>query len=349
MSMGDQQHDLYHEDQADARQPQQSPPVSHLQDPATGVSTSTSPQHSNASASHKRKRDSIDDSEGRDDGRSLREGSSGRRASFKQSSPNLTNTGSFMPVNTNSKASPAGSPYGFQALSNSQAPITTMNGSAGADAANAALVAAGAMSGMLPQMTVPQPTSMGFAPVDGSGKTGEHSQIENSFGALSPPPVEGHTEGVGGNHNAPGNHSHHGSPPVGSSGNPNPKPQVGTEEWHRVRRDNHKEVERRRRETINEGINELAKIVPGCEKNKGSILQRAVQYIQQLKENEAANIEKWTLEKILTEQAISELSANNEKLQKECERAWREAETWKKSCLQAGVTRDGSAQAGGSS
>lgn len=106
-------------------------------------------------------------------------------------------------------------------------------------------------------------------------------------------------------------------------------------------------VERRRRETINEGINELAKIVPGCEKNKGSILQRAVQYIQQLKENEAANIEKWTLEKILTEQAISELSANNEKLQKECERAWREAETWKKSCLQAGVTRDG-AQAGSS-
>jgi hypothetical protein len=67
-------------------------------------------------------------------------------------------------------------------------------------------------------------------------------------------------------------------------------------------------VERRRRETINEGINELAKIVPGCEKNKGSILQRAVQYIQQLKENETQNIEKWTLEKLLTEQAIQQLS-----------------------------------------
>jgi hypothetical protein len=38
-------------------------------------------------------------------------------------------------------------------------------------------------------------------------------------------------------------------------------------------------VERRRRETINEGINEIAKIVPGCEKNKGSILARAVQFI----------------------------------------------------------------------
>lgn len=102
-----------------------------------------------------------------------------------------------------------------------------------------------------------------------------------------------------------------------------------------MRRDNHKEVERRRRETINEGINELAKIVPGCEKNKGSILQRAVQYIQQLKENEAQNIEKWTLEKLLTEQAIAELTTNNDKLKAECERAWREAETWKKSCLAA--------------
>ena len=61
--------------------------------------------------------------------------------------------------------------------------------------------------------------------------------------------------------------------------------------------------------------------------------QRAVQYIQQLKENEAQNIEKWTLEKLLTEQAIQELSQRNEKLQKDLERAWREAETWKKSCL----------------
>jgi len=50
-----------------------------------------------------------------------------------------------------------------------------------------------------------------------------------------------------------------------------PKPPVGSDEWHRVRRDNHKEVERRRRETINEGITELARIVPGSEKNKGSI------------------------------------------------------------------------------
>jgi len=96
-------------------------------------------------------------------------------------------------------------------------------------------------------------------------------------------------------------------------------------------------VERRRRETINEGINELAKIVPGCEKNKGSILQRAVQFITQLKDNEQQNIEKWTLEKILTEQAIAELSQSCDKLKAECSRAWAEVEVYKRACEQAGV------------
>ncbi|EOD49491.1 putative helix-loop-helix dna binding protein [Neofusicoccum parvum UCRNP2] len=117
----------------------------------------------------------------------------------------------------------------------------------------------------------------------------------------------------------------------------NQKPAVGSEEWHKIRRDNHKEVERRRRETINEGINELAKIVPGCEKNKGSILQRAVQFITQLKENESQNIEKWTLEKLLTEQAITELSASCDKFKADCQRAWAEAEVWKKACQNAGI------------
>lgn len=69
--------------------------------------------------------------------------------------------------------------------------------------------------------------------------------------------------------------------------------------------------------------------MPGCEKNKGSILQRAVSFITQLKENEAQNLEKWTLEKLLTEQAIQELSASNDKLKQECERAYRELAVWK--------------------
>jgi len=97
-------------------------------------------------------------------------------------------------------------------------------------------------------------------------------------------------------------------------------------------------VERRRRETINEGINELAKIVPNCEKNKGSILQRAVAFITQLKENETQNIEKWTLEKLLTEQAITELSASNDKLKTENARLYGELETWKRLAEHAGLS-----------
>lgn len=102
------------------------------------------------------------------------------------------------------------------------------------------------------------------------------------------------------------------------------KNEHGTEEWARQRKDNHKEVERRRRGNINEGINELGRIVPNGagEKAKGAILSRAVQYIHHLKDNEARNIEKWTLEKLLMDQAMSDLQAQLEEarqaLQEEC-------------------------------
>ncbi|WPK23395.1 hypothetical protein PUMCH_000634 [Australozyma saopauloensis] len=104
------------------------------------------------------------------------------------------------------------------------------------------------------------------------------------------------------------------------------KPQHGTEAWHRLRRENHKEVERRRRELINSGIKDLAALIPTPDTNKAQILQRAVEFIRRLKENENNNIEKWTLEKLLTEQAVSELNASNEKLKAELERAYREIE-----------------------
>jgi len=178
-------------------------------------------------------------------------------------------------------------------------------------AEHASSTAAAALAGIYPTMTIPQPTDVSFATQGSDGDRGESSFMDNSQQNDS------------------------------FMENPTPsrasKPAVGSDEWHKVRKDNHKEVERRRRETINEGINELAKIVPGCEKNKGSILQRAVSFITQLKENETQNIEKWTLEKLLTEQAIAELSASNDKLKAECERAWREVETWKKTCQSAGL------------
>ena len=83
-----------------------------------------------------------------------------------------------------------------------------------------------------------------------------------------------------------------------------------------------KEVERRRRGNINEGINELGRIVPNGsgEKAKGAILSRAVQYIHHLKENEARNIEKWTLEKLLMDQAMGDLQGQLD----EVRRLWEE-------------------------
>ncbi|KAI9871712.1 MAG: basic helix-loop-helix protein [Pleopsidium flavum] len=204
-------------------------------------------------------------------------------------------------------------------------------------ASEAASTAAAALAGVFPQMTIPQPTTISF--VNNTSDVDGERQLDSSFGL-------GEHDG---DPNHPGNQQYNMDALRQSTGaqvqaaretssGGGVKPAVGSDEWHKVRRDNHKEVERRRRETINEGINELAKIVPGCEKNKGSILQRAVSFITQLRENETQNIEKWTLEKLLTEQAIAELSASVDKLKNECERAWREADTWKKTCQSAGLT-----------
>lgn len=45
------------------------------------------------------------------------------------------------------------------------------------------------------------------------------------------------------------------------------KCRANSDETIKLRRKSHREVERRRRETINDGINELASMVPNCEKN----------------------------------------------------------------------------------
>ncbi|KAI1496738.1 hypothetical protein F5X99DRAFT_59097 [Biscogniauxia marginata] len=214
-----------------------------------------------------------------------------------------------------------------------QATVEHRHGSS--DPANASSTAAAALGTMYPTLHVPQSTEETFA-AQATAESENHS--EPSYGHNDILQSDSITETSTGN--ATQQTSQNGVRPSQScsaASNPNPKPAVGSEEWHKLRKDNHKEVERRRRETINEGINELAKIVPGCEKNKGSILQRAVAFITQLKENEAQNIEKWTLEKLLTEQAIQELSVSNDKLKQECERAYRELTLWKQAAQNAGL------------
>ncbi|EHA54842.1 hypothetical protein MCOR27_006327 [Pyricularia oryzae] len=203
------------------------------------------------------------------------------------------------------------------------------------DPANASSTAAAALGSMYPTLHVPQTTEETFAAQVGADT--EHN--DNSFGVTPDGlPMESPMEDM---QQSQFNQLQQRNGPQ--------KPAVGSEEWHKLRKDNHKEVERRRRETINEGINELAKIVPGCEKNKGSILQRSVAFITQLKDNETQNIEKWTLEKLLTEQAIAELSQSNDKLKTECERLYGELESWKRVAQAAGLSPEPKEETGAAS
>ncbi|KAL8779090.1 MAG: hypothetical protein Q9213_007118 [Squamulea squamosa] len=206
------------------------------------------------------------------------------------------------------------------------------------------------LAGIMPQMTVPQPTDMSF------NSTGSNTDVDRQFESSFDMGGDG-----GHGHNGQGSSFNLNSFSSGSmaaqvqaarensnGGTGGHKPSVGSDEWHKVRRDNHKEVERRRRETINEGINELAKIVPGCEKNKGSILQRAVEYITSLRANETRNIEKYSRDKMLMEGVVQELSTSVDSLKAELDRANRETAVWKKIAVDAGLESkvdDGTADA----
>ncbi|KAK2749843.1 basic helix-loop-helix protein [Myotisia sp. PD_48] len=119
-----------------------------------------------------------------------------------------------------------------------------------------------------------------------------------------------------------------------------PKPNVGSAEWHQIRKNNHKEVERRRRETINEGINEIAKLVPGCEKAKGSILQRAIQYINKLQEDAKEMSARFETTNMTTNQAITEIGTQNIKLKAEVNRRGNLSAKWIQRCREAGLVFD---------
>ncbi|PWN21116.1 hypothetical protein BCV69DRAFT_186633 [Microstroma glucosiphilum] len=96
-----------------------------------------------------------------------------------------------------------------------------------------------------------------------------------------------------------------------------------TPETERQRKDLHKEVERKRRAGINSAIGELQSLVPDCNDkgvNKGDIILRAAAYIRELKNSEASNIEKWTLEKLLMDQALHDGQVQLEATRAEVER-----------------------------
>ncbi|KAL8667624.1 MAG: hypothetical protein Q9202_000479 [Teloschistes flavicans] len=213
------------------------------------------------------------------------------------------------------------------------------NSSHGLPSSNMSSTATAALAGIIPQMNIPQATDMSFTSAATASNNDGDRAYDSSFDMGGENGQGQHGQGQQYSMSTfPGNTAAQvQAARENSNGATGHKPSVGTDEWHKVRRDNHKEVERRRRETINEGINEIAKIVPGCEKNKGSILQRAVEYITQLKNNEDRNSEKRTQEKMLTEGIVQELSTSVDSLKNELERARREAKAWRKIAVDAGL------------
>lgn len=95
-------------------------------------------------------------------------------------------------------------------------------------------------------------------------------------------------------------------------------------------------VERRRREVINEGIENIAKLIPGADKNKGAILQNACRYIGELHNK----IKDFDNERRLFEVAQAELVSRNNSLRDNAERAWSETQKWMNRCRDAGLQFD---------
>ncbi|KAK7894451.1 basic helix-loop-helix protein [Exophiala xenobiotica] len=95
-------------------------------------------------------------------------------------------------------------------------------------------------------------------------------------------------------------------------------------------------VERRRREVINEGIENIAKIVPCSEKNKGAILQRTHQYILEMQAEKA----QFQTERATFEIALRELTNRLDRMKESARTAWAESNKWQQRCRDAGLHFD---------
>ena len=86
----------------------------------------------------------------------------------------------------------------------------------------------------------------------------------------------------------------------------------------------------------NDGINVIAKLVPGTEKNKGAILQRTAQYIKELQ----ASVAKFETERATLDVALKELTSRNDRLKDSLQQAWKDSKKWQRRCRDAGLQFD---------
>ncbi|KAK8858737.1 hypothetical protein IAR55_002966 [Kwoniella newhampshirensis] len=109
---------------------------------------------------------------------------------------------------------------------------------------------------------------------------------------------------------------------------------IEPQEYARIKKDSHKEVERRRRENINDGINEIAQLIPGGmeKQGKGTLLKRAAQHISELTEKLARAADELTKQAVETQNWRTEHGHALVRLSEEesrslrFETSWREAE-----------------------
>lgn len=136
----------------------------------------------------------------------------------------------------------SGSSSDFSALSHQLARHVNSN-TGHANGANASSTAAAALAGLMPSLTVPQPTELSFTST-GSGNDGdssfemsgqENGQNQHSQGT---PYNLGSFQGTGTAAQVEAARAQ--ASAMANAGGPG-KPAVGSDEWHKVRRDNHKE------------------------------------------------------------------------------------------------------------
>ena len=151
------------------------------------------------------------------------------------SGPNASGNGEHEVSNS------SGSSHDFSALTQQLVQhVATHHNGGQHSASEAASTAAAALAGVFPQITIPQPTEISFASNTSSGEA--ERQLDSSFGL-------GEHEG---DQNHSGNQQYNldalrqstGSQVQAareSSSGGGVKPAVGSDEWHKVRRDNHKE------------------------------------------------------------------------------------------------------------
>jgi hypothetical protein len=306
----------------------------------------------NPGASNKRKRDSMDSGIGQQDSQRLTRASHGMNSNGNIQQGLHAPPGSYSNFTHDSLGGPTG--YETHGLPNTSPELSQIDqqilqhvGPQNGVSDENALTAKAALAAHTPQSKYPPPPEASF---DSNPSLAHGLSFGEEVAQNAMAPVHNHASTAAAVYAAR------------EATNINQKPVVGSTEWHNTRKNNHKEgeislvmlhvlfrephfsnltiVERRRRETINEGINELARIVPNCEKNKGSILQRAIQYIAELHNDKKNLATRWDQSNMTTNQAITEISSQNSKLKVEVNRRGDIAAKWIQRCRDAGLEFD---------